>query len=386
MSRPELRALVRNAILLRIAVAVLLHLAVSEDLFAPDQTTYDRFSTWLAQYWAGETVMYPPKLLDGTPNGYYYVVATLYTLFGSFSLVPKLVNAILGGLTALLVYDLARRLIGDEMAALRAARYTAYFPSLILWSALNIRDCWVIFLIVLICREALVLQERFHPGALLILAGSLLAVTRFRDYIFFAVAGPMVVSFFVRNRRHMGRNVFIGMILSAVVIYGDQMAGSQRRGLRTLDLEELQNARQWNTVGAQSSFENADISTPGKAIVFLPIGLTYFLLAPFPWQVTGVRQVLTMPEMLFFYSLIPAIFRGVRGLLRERLAQSLMVLLICMGLTFGYALGEGNAGTAYRHRAQVICFYLIFAAAGVEAARRRARLAAQPVVTARRTA
>jgi hypothetical protein len=48
-----------------------------------------------------------------------------------------------------------------------------------------------------------------------------------------------------------------------------------------------------------------------------------------------------------------------------------MALLITAGLTLGYSLGEGNAGTAYRHRAQLVCFFLIFAAVGQDDARRR---------------
>jgi hypothetical protein len=49
----------------------------------------------------------------------------------------------------------------------------------------------------------------------------------------------------------------------------------------------------------------------------------------------------------------------------------MMVLLITAGLTFGYALAEANAGMAYRHRAQVLAFYLAFAAVGVESKRAR---------------
>jgi len=126
-------------------------------------------------------------------------------------------------------------------------------------------------------------------------------------------------------------------------------------------------------VGASSQFEQADISTPVKAALFLPKGLAYFLLAPFPWMLGSIRQVLAAPETLFFYWLIPWMIRGIRHLVRHHLGSSLMVLLITAGLTLGYALGEGNAGTAYRHRAQILCFFLIFAAVGLDQRPRRAR-------------
>ena len=366
----SLRRVVWNGMLLRILMAVVLHLLANDELFAPDQGTYHFYGAWLARYWAGDTLVYPQRLLQPGPTAYYYVVAVLYFLFGPFSFAPKLLNAVLGGLTVPLVHDLALRVTGDSASAARAATYTAYFPSLILWSVLNIRDAWVILLILIICREALALQERFSPRSLILLAAAVLAVTSFRDYIFFAVAGPAVVSFLVRNRRHLPRNVVLGMLLTGVVIYGDQVAGANRK-LHSLDLEELQDLRHWNAMGAKSGFEAVDISTPTRAALFLPVGLTYFLLAPFPWLISSFRQALTLPEMLFLYSIIPGIVRGIRLLIRERLSHALMVLLITAGLTFGYALGEGNVGTAYRHRAQVISFYLIFAAVGIEERTRR---------------
>jgi hypothetical protein len=361
--------LTRNAVLLRMGLAVLLHLSVSEVLFAPDQVAYHGFANWLARYWDGETLVYPTRLRAGGPTGYYHVVAAMYYLVGPFALLPKLLNALLGGLTVPLVYALARHVTGSEAASFRAATYVAYFPSLVLWSILNIRDVWVIFLILLVCHQALVIQARFRAWDAALLLAALFAVTQFRDYILTAVAGPMVVSFLFRTRKNVGRNVLVGMVFAGLLIYANRAVGP-RNQLQSLDLAEIQSLRQWHGVGAASRFEAADISTPGKALAFLPTGLAYFLLAPFPWAISGIRQVLTLPEMLFFYSLLPAILRGVRILIRERFSESLMVLLITAGLTFGYALGEGNAGTAYRHRAQVITFYLVFAAVGVEARRR----------------
>jgi hypothetical protein len=82
--------------------------------------------------------------------------------------------------------------------------------------------------------------------------------------------------------------------------------------------------------------------------------------------------------MLFFYSLLPAMFRGIRRLMRERLSDALMVLLVTAGLTFAYALGSGNAGSAYRYRAQVLSFYLIFAAVGREVVRRQVVVPPRP--------
>jgi hypothetical protein len=360
---------------LRVALAILLHLFVSELLFAPDQTTYDFFSGWLARYWSGETLVYPPKLINPGPKGYYYIVGALYYVFGAFPIVPKLVNALVGALTVPLTYDAALSVSRRPEVALRAATWSATFPSLVLWSSQNIRDVWIVLLIVFICREALRLHERPRVLPALRLTAALLLIGQFRAYILFAVTAPILVSFVIRGRTHLLRNAFLGMAVAGVVIYSDRASGQDKR-LRFADLEALQEMRHYTSIGGSAYQESVDISTPGRALAFLPKGLAFFLLAPYPWTIRNVRQLVTLPEMLFFYALIPSILRGGRDLLRSRSPGALMLLLITLGLTLGYALGEANAGAAYRHRAQVLVFLLIFAAAGWEA-RLRASAAAE---------
>jgi hypothetical protein len=356
---------------LRAALALVIHFFVAnDDLFAPDQRTYHRVGQFLAGLWEQDVPIVTSTVLPDGPKGYFYIVAVLYYLIGPYPLVPKLLNCLVGAWTIPVAYDLALRMGTGVPAALRAAKLVTWFPSLVLWSSLNIRDAWIILLIALMCRQALVLQSRFSVGALVGLAGALLALVQFRAYLLFAIGAPILVSFFAQRSRNLFRSLVVGSVVAAALIYADQAAGAGRKA-RFVDFEELQEIRYWNTVGASSQFEQADISTPGKALLFLPRGLTLFLLAPFPWMLGSIRQALAVPETLYFYWLIPQMIRGIRRLIRDHLGASLPALLITAGLTFGYALAEGNAGTAYRHRAQILSFLLIFAATGIDARYRR---------------
>jgi len=358
-----------TALGLRLAVAIVIHLFVTDPyLLAPDQLTYHAGGRFLASEWSADIPLSRDQVLPSGPRGYFYIVGAIYYIFGSYSILPKLLNCLVGALTIPVVYDLARKMGANGAAAIRAATYATWFPSLVLWSALSIRDPWIILLILLICRSALVVQARPSLPAMVMLGVGVLAVIQFRSYLLFAVAGPVVVSFIAQRTRNLPRNLLFGSLVAVVLIYADQAAGENRRG-RFIDLQEVQELRYWNTVGASSAFAQVDISTPSRALAFLPEGLVLFLLAPFPWMVGSIRQVLAVPETLFFYWLIPHMIRGIRHLLRHHPATSLMALLVTAGLTFGYALGEGNAGTAYRHRAQLLSFFLIFAAVGIESRR-----------------
>ena len=369
----SVRRLFWVGLLLRAALALFIHFFVAnDDVFAPDQKGYHVVGKFLADLWGQEVHIVTSTVLPDGPKGYFYIVAVLYYLIGPYSLVPKLLNCLIGALTIPVAYDLALRMGTSVAAAVRAAKLVTWFPSLILWSSLNIRDAWIIFLITLMCRQAVILQSRFSLTALAGLVGGLLALVQFRAYLLFAIGAPILLSFLAQRTRNLFRSLVVGSIVAAAVIYADQAAGAGRR-VRFVDFEELQEIRYWNTVGASSKFEQVDISTPGKALLFLPRGLALFLLAPFPWMLGSVRQALAVPETLFFYWLIPWMIRGIRRLSRDHLATSLSAILITAGLTLGYALGEGNAGTAYRHRAQLLSFFLIFAATGLDE-RYRSRL------------
>ena len=170
------------------------------------------------------------------------------------------------------------------------------------------------------------------------------------------------------------RNLVVGSFLAlGLTFFGAQSADVGGK-IQTFDLVELQRLRAWSSLDrvAESGFGNdADVSTIGGALSFLPVGLTYFFFAPFPWQIGSIRQSLAIPETLYFYTLVPGIVAGIIFLFRTRLVDSLGVLLVTMTLTFGYAVGQGNVGTLYRHKAQVMGFYYAFAAIGMEQRRRQ---------------
>ena len=71
--------------------------------------------------------------------------------------VAELINGLAAALTAVLLYDLARRLVGDRAARLVAVA-ACLWPSMVLWSALNLKDA----LTVLIVTAVLWLLERFQ--------------------------------------------------------------------------------------------------------------------------------------------------------------------------------------------------------------------------------
>jgi hypothetical protein len=138
------------------------------------------------------------------------------------------------------------------------------------------------------------------------------------------------------------------------------------------DLEKIQTARLGQTMLGKSAFSGEiDVSTPTGALAALPVGLAYLLFAPFPWAISGLRQLLTLPETLAWYALMPSLLRGLRFTLRERFRAALPILVFATTLTVAYAIFQSNVGTAYRQRTQVTMFFFILMGAGIEEGRRQ---------------
>jgi hypothetical protein len=131
------------------------------------------------------------------------------------------------------------------------------------------------------------------------------------------------------------------------------------------NLEKIQIGRLDQMQTANSSFgKDVDVSTSSGALSAIPIGMTYLLFAPFPWQLANLRQSLTLPEMLVWWVSVPFLVLGLWFTIKYRLRQALPILMFSLMLTISYSIFQGNVGTAYRQRSQLLVFYFIFAAVG----------------------
>jgi hypothetical protein len=363
------KAFVRRVVLLGFAVRLVLALVLEwtgySRRFAPDETTYTSDGWPIGLYWAGDVLVKPWRMTLDQPLAYFYLNGLSYFLFGATQVPLKILNAFVGASSSRYLYRLARELFGVSVAR-RATLLFAYFPSLVLWSALNIRDAWVVFLILYISYKSLEVTREYSHVSLAQLLTAIYVIAQFRDYLFYVVALPPVVAFLLARRGHLVRNLVLASLAAIAVIVLMQQGIVGKRTTARMSLEGLSQTRQELATGGSAFHGQADVSTPGRALLFLPIGIAYFFFSPFPWEITSVLKAFSVPEMILIYALTPAAVRGIAYAARERLRDCFQVLMLTGLLTVSYALGEGNVGTLYRHRAQVLGFYLMFAALGKE--------------------
>ena len=367
-------------LVLRYLLAVVLNVYAGNSAFAGmfwgDSSTYDAGGYGLALVWQGDAVGAPSFTEAVGRFGFYYFVGAIYFVFGRNQLLVQFLNGTIGALTVVVMHALAMRLFGP-LVARRVAILMAFFPGMVFWSAGMYKDPAILLCIVVSMYAVVRLREAVSPAMLMLFVGAVLALVTLRFYIAYFVVFATLTSFvFSRRGSLLQRLLSYGLLvgaLAAVFTFAVRQEALEEQSTY-MTLERLQVTRTDQATLGQSAFgREYDVSTPGGAVLALPVGLTYLLFAPFPWAIAGTRQALVLPEMLVWYGLMPAFIGGLVHAIRRQLGDILPILAFAVTLTLAYALMQGNVGTAYRQRSQVTMFFFLFMGVGlVERAKQKA--------------
>ena len=360
------------ALALRMGFGVLVYIFDLQSFFGGDSSVYDYRAAGLVDIWHGHSDMSNKfgVYVDPTSGpgwGMNYLVGFIYLLLGRNVFAAQSFCAVIGAATSPLVYFFSKKIFNNIRVAKVAAIAIAVFPAFVIWSGQLLKDGLIIFLLVLTMTLVLQLQEKFRITSLVLLVFSLFGILSLRFYIFYMVLVAVVGSFIIglsNSTKFILRNtvilVFVGISLTYLGV--GQRAGSEFK--RFGSLEEMQRSRA-DLAKAGSGFgEDIDVSTTEGAVTVLPIGFVYLMFGPFPWQASNLRQLITMPEVLLWWAMMPFLFTGLIYTVKNRLRKAFPILIFSILLTLAYSIFQGNVGTAYRQRTQIQVFLFVLIGVG----------------------
>ena len=360
-------------LLIRVLVGAVIYVAHFEVFFGGDALTYDTFGQALMAVWHGDSYQAAAiqRFMSSGAGawGMLYLIAGVYELIGRNMLAIQFINAAVGAATPAVIYYVAQHLFTNVRVSRLAALLTCFFPSLVLWSSQALKDGIIVLALALAILATLRLMEMVTVRYVVILAASLLALLSLRFYIFYMMTAA-VVGAFVIGMKSVNAEGLLGRFLAVAVIglaftwFGViRYAGIQLE--RYGNLEAVQRSRLDAARSAESGFgKDVDVRTTEGALSAIPMGVLYLLFAPFPWQLESLRQSLTLPEMIVWWLSFPLLVLGFWFAIKHRLREISPILLFTTMLTLAYSLFQGNVGTAYRQRSQLLVFYFIFVAVG----------------------
>jgi hypothetical protein len=361
-------------LIMRIVVGLAIFAFRGQDFFGGDALTYDFFGHAQLLGWGGDKYFQSVanqfvRSGEGSGWGMVYLVAAVYGLVGRNMLAVQLMNAVIGAATAVVIYLCAFQVFQNSRVARIAGIAVAFYPSLVLWSSQGLKDGPIVLCLAVAILATLKLGEKLTLKYILVLIIVLLSLLALRFYVFYmicvAIAGAFVIGMQQVSATSFARQftavILLGLALTYIGVTRSATAQFEHYG----DLQTLQRSRIDQARSAESGFgRDVDVSTTSGAISTIPMGIIYLLFAPFPWQITSLRQSITLPEMIIWWASFPLLVLGIWFAIKYRLRMISPILIFTVMLTLAYSVFQGNVGTAYRQRAQLLVFYFIFVAVG----------------------
>lgn len=317
-------------------------------------------------------------------KAYYRLLGAFFMITDSPARLPAAaLNCFIGALTVVLVYRVARTLF-SEWVAVRVGWTSCFFLSLILWSSQTVKEPIVILLETVALYGCVVLRcKGFSVRHILLCAAAILLVMPFRFYAAYVAAAAVMLTLILpslsRRKTNWGSFLAVSAVVIPIALSSGMLAQREAR-LDRYDMKFVKRFRYFAAQGGSGVMTDVDLDTPAGMGMGITVGAAHLLLAPFPWQWGGgLRTILTVPEVLVWWWLfIVGVIPGLKIAIRHRFSDVQPLLFFILGLVILYSVMFSNVGLAYRHRAQLLPYLLIFAMVGLEQRAIKRLLARKP--------
>jgi 4-amino-4-deoxy-L-arabinose transferase-like glycosyltransferase len=366
------------ALIVRVTLAIVLSATVGMDPFS-DAKVFGGLASDLAsgasRHWSDSNELFYERLA-----GYVLPLGALYWVFGDHLFFGQLLAALFGAVAAAAVCGLTL-LAANRRAALTAGFIVALFPSHVLWSSIPYRDS-AVWAAAAVAALLVAVGARARGWRLAAVGAGVAALVfvlgHLRLTTTVAVCGALVAASLFSDRRGRAIRVAGALVIAALVPWylgigpgGADLVrplGGVRGALACQAQSAVTKCNPDSSVSREGSREG-DSLIPSEASIsrdvrHFPRGLSVMLLEPFPWASLGGFQLrLAQLELLLWLPLIALAAVGLSAAYRRRRELSFLVLTAGAVLIV-YALGEGNLGTAYRHRSELVPALAVLAALG----------------------
>lgn len=327
-------------------------------------------------------------------HGYAYVMGAFYYLFGFSPVAVKMVNCFLGALLGPALFFLLKGCF-DSSVARWASLIVSFFPSLLFWSASNLKESSFMLLTVLVMLLFVKIQQarsgRARIGAGCLFLFTLSAHMTLRSVqLSLSLVECLVLSrllLFLWAKKGWGRWV-LGLLVTFLGFHMESLRS-------TLNYTFYRHIGYTGEAGLSYRYLPGAFYIPGYLdqwissreanLPFLPGSLGraifHYMVEPIPSKMDSFSLLLAYPQMVLWYFLLPFMFLGVVWSLRWNLRRTLFLVLTVATWVLMGALSNGNVGTVFRIRDMVTPFFLAFACAGLQTFFRVPSLSDSPPAT-----
>ena len=365
------------AFVIRLVVATVVAVSSDGALF-PDDRGYlqlaDRFANSNTAIWEFMSQEFMDDWgLMKVNAGFLLPVGYLFRLFGFHPLLGQVLSALAGAITAAAVTVLVRR-HASTSAALFSGLAISTFPSQVLWSSLVLKDSFTWMALALLAMTLGWWTRQHGPGRFVQGFLMLLCITVFLTHlrVHSLVVATIACMIAVLLSPQSQRMLRIGGLLILLAF----LPLSVNAGFFGSDLfvhipGGTGNIRSNMALNARTAFTTATTTPTGRGpyldLIYLPQGLRVMFLDPLPNHLNkSPNMKYAFAEHLLWYPLLLLALIGVVTRRKSLTPEIVFTVLVTGGLATMWALVEGNFGTAYRHRGELVWGVAVLAGIGLD--------------------
>lgn len=365
---PKVSKILYSALAIRIFILLLGHYLITLPDSTRDANSFENYAIFLSK----DGFFSLLEKYPGPDSRFIsWVVAIPYSLFGRSVLMAKSMTLFFGVATVFFSWKVTQKIWGNQIAN-KAGWIMALFPSLILYSALVMREAYVCFFLVIAIYgivnwsktqelKSIVLSLFGFIGATFFHGATFLGAMTFMGVITLVVLNDFIKS--IKYLRISAINVFLLLILSYVLLlyFTNQISVPYLRNFEyILSTEVLKNKSSINVTGAAAFPEWTKVKVPHELFYKIPVRAFYFIFAPFPWDVTKTKHLIGMLDGILYLSLSLIILVNIKKIFSNFTLRIILTILVVYVIAF--SIGVGNFGTGIRHRSK-FAFLFVFLAA-----------------------
>lgn len=299
-----------------------------------------------------------------------WFVAIFYSLFGESVLMAKSITLIFGVSSVFLSWKLANKLWGYKIAS-RIGWTMALFPSLILYSALVMREAYVCFFLIVAIYGIVDWSKTKKVKSIVISMLGFYCSTFFHGatalggIVFIVIIIVVITKDFINSSKYF-RLRLIDLVLLIFFSYIVVLFVSNQISIPYIenfdyitDLEIILRKSNIGISGNASYPEWTILKTEIEILYKIPIKSLYFLFAPFPWDIKSTKHLIGVFDGFLYLILITIILKNIKEIWQNPTLRIILLMLIIYIAAF--SVGVGNFGTGIRHRSK-FAFMFIFLA------------------------
>ena len=301
-----------------------------------------------------------------------YMISIFYSILDRSMLLAQSFSLLFGTLSVFMSWLLAQKLWSDK-TAIKVGWFSALFPSLILYSALVMREMYISFFLLVALNYVV---NWFRNGSVIsffLVIFNLMIATIFHGGMFVGIIIFLILAISFKFKKVFSRLISGLISLKSLIYFSLAIFLVIFSTLNNVFIPKLGIINDFNVLKKEilkknlvshrgsAKYPSWVVAESEKELLYkIPIRAIYFIFSPFPWDVKKPSHLLGMFDGFLFMFLGYLIFKNRKVIWADPVLRT--ILLILISYIFVYGIATGNFGTGLRHRTKFVIMVILLAA------------------------